>query len=289
MFYRKNKDRFFFFSFEHGIPKIHVNDGYERQIKWALRTFVWIGVASTVFAFQEWYLNLALALFLLGLQQLLERAIFVFFTIYVAAIPDYRPGDWEGMVWIFQENTHGNYYEVGIYFSSRDAAGRIFPTIKHWSKEGIEDVSNLVQLSVIIDDKDNYHVYIYQNTERDPDYIRWIEKREKEYPGKEHKPIIFSMTMCKSFVYSTSFFPKFQKRYRDGETYYLSAYVLEEGVPVKLVSLGYLKKNRMKIMHRKDLTKSDREYDHGRFVIETTDYDELEPPQKSREFIARKS
>lgn len=283
---RNGMDRFFYISFKKGIPKIHINDRFEIEVKWTLRILTCIGLLSTVFVFSLWYLNLAFALVLLAVEQLLEKSIFVYFSFYLSAIPKYEKEDWKGMVWVISANPKERYFEVGILFSSREAAERIFPVIKHWCKTGNLDNTNLVQVSAVINtDSDEYHVYIYQNTEKDPDYILWKKKIDSSQPTKEHRSNVMQIMLCKGFRYSDSFFPKFREQYKNGEPFNLVAYVLENNKPVKLTHLEYIRKNELKIILVKDLLKKDKEYEHYRFVVDLVEDRGPEPPP-SMEFIA---
>lgn len=275
----RRADRFFYFSFKNWVPKIHINDRFERMVKWVIRTATVIGVLSSVFAFSEWYLNLGLALLLLIIGQLLEKAIFVFFTFYIAAIPEYDASDWSGMAWVLSVDPNESHFEVGIIFSSREAAQRIFPVIKHWCKTGDIDNTNLIQISVVVNENSNeYHVYIFQNTEKDPDYVQWKKKMDDSQPTKEHRSNIMQIMLCKGFKYSSSFFPKFSERYRNGDSFDFVAYIIEGGRPVLLENLGVIRKKELKIISVINLTKKDREYEHYRFVVDLPEDRGLEPP-----------
>lgn len=284
---RQFKGRFFYITLEKKIPKIHVNDKYEKDIKLILRIITFIGVLSSVFAFPVWYLNLVLAIFLILLEQFLEKAVFMYYAFYISAIPEYKSEDWKGMVWVNSINPSENYFEIGIFFSNREAATRIFSTIKHWSKNGYDDKDNMVQVSIIINKSDYYHVYIYPNVDLDPDYISFKEKMNKEKPNKENHTDFMSIMLCKGFDYSTSTFPRFQEAYKNGENYYLYAYVLENNKPVKLSGLGYIKKNVLKIKNEDELTQKDREYEHSRYIIDCDKYKE-EQLEASRSYIGLK-
>lgn len=288
LFWRRNKNRYFYLSLKGGIPKIHINDQYEEIVKWILRIFTVVGIISSVVAFPEWFLNLLFALLLLAIEQFLEKAVFMYFTFYITAIPKLKPDDWKGMVWIHTEKPSDNYFEVGIMFSSRESAERVFPVIKHWSKNGDNDSNNMVQVSVIINDLDYYHVYIYPNADKDPAYVAVKEQREKEQPQKEHKMDIVSIMLCKGFNYSRSSFPQFQKFYR-GEPYYLSAYVVEDKKPVRLSHLGAIRKDRLKIKREEELQKNDPEYEHARFIVDFDKYEKEPTPEASREYVGYNS
>ena len=285
---RKVGDRYFYITFEKKIPKFHINDQYEKPVKWILRLILIISILTSVLAFQEWYLNLLLAIILLGLEQLLERSVFLYFSLYVTAIPEYKAEDWKGMMWVYTKDPTRKYFEVGIFFSSREAAKRIFPVIKHWSKSGNDDMDNMVQVSVIISNLDYYHVYIYPNFEKDPLYISIKEKRDKEHPEKEHKIKTLAIMLCKGFNYSSSTFPKFQALYKDGDPYYLCAYIVDNDIPIKLSELGYIKKYNLKIKSERDLNRKDPEYEHSSYVVDYDKYseEEIEP---SREYVVRAS
>ncbi len=284
--WRRNSNRFFFVTMERFVPKIHVNEHYEHVVKWSLRLFAVVGIVTSVIAFDRWYLNLSVALILLVIEMILEKVVFVYYTMYLTAFPEYNPEDWRGMLWTYPLDDAHKHFEMGMFYSSREVAEKIFSVIKHWSKNGSYDKDNLIQISVIIDEEsDDYHVYIYPNAERDPDYLRVKDERDSEFPEKEHVMHVGLMMFCKGFKYSTSMFTKFESLYEDGDAYNFCAYVFENNTPVKIRGLGCIKKDSLKIKKGTDLTREDREYDHYRLIIDRNAYENEPDPPPSQEFI----
>ena len=91
---------FFKITLEKGIPRLHIHEKFEKHIKWVLRILLLVGIVTSVLSFQLWYLNLLFTILLVVIEQLLERVVFIFTTIFVAPFPkSYKAEDWKGMVW----------------------------------------------------------------------------------------------------------------------------------------------------------------------------------------------
>jgi|AntRauTorckE6833_2_1112554.scaffolds.fasta_scaffold23681_3 hypothetical protein len=285
-FWRKNSNRFFYVTIKNHVPRINVNESYQDIVKWGIRLLAGVGIVTSVLAFEVWYLNLIMALTFLGLEIALEKVIFVYYTMYLTVFPEYDHTDWRGMLWTYPLEDAPRRFELGMFYSSREAAGKIFSVFKHWAKDGSHDINNLIQISIIIDEEnDDYHVYVYPNAEKDPDYLRVKDVRDNEFPNKEHIMHVGLMMCCKGFKYSTSMFTKFESLYKEGESYNFCAYVFENETPVKLRELGCIRKESLKIKKGDELTPEDREYDHYRLMIDRKAYENEPNPPPSQEHI----
>lgn len=134
LIWRGFRQKYFYFSIKEGKFRLHINDRYEVAVKWILRILTAIGIISSVLTI-PWPFNLISALVLLGIDQVLEKAVFVFNAFYVSAMPNYEPKDWLGMAWGYSYSASTQYFEIGMIFSSKKSAEKIFPIIKHWSKD----------------------------------------------------------------------------------------------------------------------------------------------------------
>src|SRR5690606_1736041 len=130
----------------------------------------------------------------------------------------------------------------------------------------------------------DFHVYIYSNAEKDPDYLALKEERDSEYPDREHIMHVAQLMFCKGFPYSTSTFTRFNSLYKDGHLYYFCPFVIENERPTRVKELGFIKKYALKIKQGNQLTKEDREYDHYRLIIDRDVYEEEGPPPASQMF-----
>lgn len=243
---------FFKISFEHGIPRLHVHEKYEKHVKWSLRFIALIGIATSVFSFQIWYVSLFFALFLVGLEQLFERIIFIFSSLFVSAIPEYKPEDWKGMVWGIPAKKNEPFI-VGPLFSTQEVAHKIFECIRRWNDDESFDQGDNISLSVILEDEKTYSMYMYPGFSRKT-MKEFHKKVEREHPGKDHRPIMMHITFCKDFDLKNSFFKEFQKAYAGDDFIFRPFYMNKDRVlPYNI--LGSVRKKHLKIKRRSEINK----------------------------------
>lgn len=259
---------FFKITFEKGMLRLHVHEKFEKYVKWTLRILLFVGIGTSVVSFQVWYLNLLLAIALVIIEQFLERAIFIFTTIFVTPIPEsYKPEDWKGIVWgIPLDENDTRSFIVAPLFNNRESAERIFKCLKSWNYDQDKDFTENILISAIIENKDEYSIYMYPGTER-VSLKQWVEQVKKERPDREHQGLVMQIMFCKKFRYSGSNFEAFKSKYINGKEFIFMPYYVEDGRAVPFRELGYILKNRLKIRMRSELTEKDLEFEHGKFIM----------------------
>lgn len=264
-FFRRIKG-LFRVTVEKGIPRLHIHEKFEKWIKWVLRMLLIIGIATSVISFQIWYWNLLLAIILVVIEQILERVIFIFTTIFVTPIPErYDPKDWRGMIWGFPMDRKDPFI-VGPLFKDQESARRIFKCLKSWNYEQAEDWNNNISLSAIIEDKDEYLMYMYPGKERES-IKKWDEQAKKQKYGREHQGLVFQIIFCKKFKYTGSNFVTFKNNYHEGEKYIFAPFYVDNNKPTQYNELGHILKNSIKIKNKSELTKEDLEFEHLKFFV----------------------
>lgn len=260
---------FFKITFEKGIPHFHVHEKFEKCIKWTLRILLFVTVVNSVFSFRVWHLNLLITVLLVAIEQFLERIIFIFTTIFVTPIPEsYKPEDWKGMVWGFPlDENDTRSFMVAPLFNNCESAVRIFKCLKSWNYGRDKDFAENILISAIIEDKDEYSIYMYPGIER-VSLKQWGEQAKKENPNREHHSLVMHIMFCKKFKYSGSNFETFRDKYIDGREFIFAPYCVKDGRAVPFRELGCVVKNRIKIKNRNELTRKDIEFEHGKFIMD---------------------
>lgn len=253
-------------SIEKGVPRLHIHEKYEKTIKRFLRFLLFVSIITSVFSFPLWYINLAFAIFLIILEQLLEKSIFIFSSLFVSAIPEYKPGDWRGMVWGVPVNNKDPFI-VGPLFANQEIAHKIFGCIKKWNDNNDADFINNICLSAIIESENIFSMYMYQGFNR-PGMKEVHRRLEQENPNKEHAPIVMQIIFNMDFDLQGSRFKYFIKKYKNGDIFIFKPYYLTEQGVEPYENLGFIQKNYLKVKARNKLDKKEDliEFYHGKFI-----------------------
>src|SRR5690554_5417094 len=71
-------------------PGLVIHERYEQHLKWTLRAIAAIGIASSIFAFPNWYTSLGFAFFILVVEQFFERTTIEFTTMIIQPPPSFE-------------------------------------------------------------------------------------------------------------------------------------------------------------------------------------------------------
>jgi len=258
-------------EFRRWVPRLRVNEKHEGRVKWTLRIITGLGIVTGAIAF-PWYAGLLIAAGLAGTEQVLERAVFLYTTLYVQPMPhfDYDPDEWLGMVF-GEPADRGGLYVVAPIFRTEAYAHEFFSLIRAWNYDENEDHDNNVCMSFIIEDAKKYSVYLYPNIKRRSisDFARAIEEEALvTKPGKEHFQLFMQFMLCKMLDYSPeSHFERFRRRQDPGRPFWLAAAVQRGAEGHILPDPGPILKFHWKIKERSELDGHDMEYEHGKVVI----------------------
>ncbi len=264
--FNRQRKGFIDIEIEKKIPRLILNKKYKNTVSWILRITVLIGIMTSVITL-PWYFSLILSMFLLLFEQILERVIFLYHTLYIQSIPfDYNSSDWLGMLFGVPL-VRGSNFKLGMVFDTEENARKIFKCLESWNQDKTEDVENNINISFIIEDENEYSVYIYPNPNK-----KIMEKLSKKVSknnekNERHQQLIMQVVFCKPFDYNaSSYFTLFKERYVTGVIFEFGAYVMSDLTkPVEGTKIIF--KRDLKIKKREELNEG-VEYDHGRLVRE---------------------
>ena len=252
-----------------------IHEKYERQTKWTLRILTLLGITLSVVSIPSLSVRLGLAVALVLVEQLLERAVFLYTTIYVQPLPNftYAPEEWLGMGFAFPINPGSRDLNiVGPVFKSQDYAHRFFETVREWNYGSNDDVDNNVCLSFIIEKSAEYSTYLYPNLDRQSIKQASAEAEEElkfEKFGKEHDQLVIQPIFCKLFPHdSQSQLNAFIQKQSEDRTFLLQPFVQRpDGSFEILLSEQPILKHHVTIKKREELHHQDVEYQHGKYVM----------------------
>jgi len=257
--------------------RLLLHEKYEKGVKYFLRILMIVGIVSSLITFPV-YISLILSIFLVLIEQVLEKANFMFNTLFVQPIPtpkDLKKADWYANIFGFvQGNVANKKFLIGLVFKDKEAGEKIFKCISAWNNMEQVDMEDNINLSFIVENDKDYSTYIYPSVNRE--VIRKFESKIKK-KGKYHNKLIYTLIMCKIFPYGkNSHFYKFKEEYQNYSLFTLNGkpqkykpftlkgFYLSNGKMIPLAN-PLIEKFHLKIKNREDLTKEDLEYEHGRF------------------------
>lgn len=203
------------------------------------------------------------SLVLIAIEQIIERVIYSFVTIGVLPFPTmevWKKANFRAM-FFEAEMYHRTTPKIGMLFEDEKATREVFNNIYAWNYGSYVDLGEEnICLSFVIDIKNDCYAFFCYPSKNRSTYLRSAnEVKAKVQGGEEHIALVAQMVMCKLFKYSNSGFKMFQEYYRNGEEYMFFPVIGDPNNPVKLENIEPITKNRIKVIHRKDLTNHDME------------------------------
>ncbi len=270
------KNRYFFSSFrieiKKGIPRVIIPDTYEKSVQLTLKIIFILGILGIFIAFPPPY-SWFLSLFLLLLEQIIERISFEFISIYIQ--PTTR---WEGLSaisYIIEKKT----YTIGLVVKDEAYGRELLKNIRGWNYGNDDDPDNNINISFVIEDNREFTIYLYPSSKRAS--IREAKEEidlETFKSGKRHKhrQLIATIYACQTFpYYKDSALNKFKSIYKTGDPFNLGIYIVKKETPElekekpfldvegriqKITGISQITKYHIKIKNRKDLTEKDTEF-----------------------------
>jgi hypothetical protein len=250
------------------LPRLVIHEKYEKRVKLISRLIAGVAIATSLLTIQTWYWRLAIALAIFFVELFLERAIFLYTSIYVQPFPDFKiEGEkWTDMGFAFPANpTPDQLNVVGPVFSDRKYAHKFFELLSDWNYRKSEDIDNNICLSFIRENARQYSVYLYPNLKRESigQFFEVAEEQQKhDKHGKEHQQLIILMIFCKVFRYGEEFgLKKFLELQSGDRPFWLKPFIKENK---KTYSMMYDEKSilkyNFKLADRKQLGKKEIEY-----------------------------
>lgn len=255
-----------------GIPNLVLHEKYERKVKFVLRLLMGVGILVSVLTIPVWYLSLAVALLLVGIELFLESTVFEYTSIYVMPMPTftYDPEQWVGMGYAFAQDT-GDLDLVGPAFKDHSYAMEFLMLLRRWNYEENDDNANNIHLSFILEKESQYAAYLYPDLRRQSASKFFDEIEEKSYkekPGKRHQQLVVLFTFCKLFPFSSSSnLNVFHSRHNGKGPFLLTTFVQQGTRYEPLLDPEPIIKLEYKYKRRADLEPGENEYSHGKSTM----------------------
>jgi hypothetical protein len=218
------------------------------------------------------------------IEQILEKIVFTFTTIFVQPTPEWNPQEWLGM--IFGIPPEGNFFKLGMLFKSQSYGKHFFECIRSWNYYQNKDSEDNIKISFIIESESEYSAYVYPSFERKSiklakkqSEMEMLQKRQL----KNHEQLVMMAIVCKCFPNPpNSIFRLFRSRYKTNDPFEFGAYFLNSDIPelkegrpfiaekgeIELIpDINPVIKFHLKIAKRDELSKKDIEYQHGKIIM----------------------
>jgi hypothetical protein len=193
-------------------PQLIIHERFEKYIKWTLRLIAFIGIASSVISIEKWYISLAVALAIFGVEQYLERIIFEYTSIVVQPFPDFKIdlNQWASNGFeipiVTDQNLHCYF---GPAYLDEGYARKFFSYIRSWNDDQQDDPDNIVCVSFIMEPDGTYTTCIYANPDRKRlDEMFDSDKTSNQLVkfGKIQQRFFVQMNYWKNLDYSPNYF-----------------------------------------------------------------------------------
>lgn len=263
------------FRWQNHLPRLVIHEKYERQVKWILRILAITAIATSLLAFEVWYLKLSFALALFLIEQFFERAIFQYTSIYFQPFPSFTiEGEkWTDMGFAYPENPQPNELNVvGPVFSDKEYAHNFFNLLRQWNYQQSEDKDNNICLSFILESENQYSVYFYPNLKRKTvgEFFEEAEQQQKlKKFGKEHQQLVGQMIFCKIFRYGEGLgLKRFLEIQSEDKPFWLKPFITKADRTFEMIwEEEPILKYHFKCKKGKELSKGEVEYQHGKHVM----------------------
>lgn len=183
--------------------------------------------------------------------------------MFIQPIFEYKPEEWQAMIYSFNPQNPSDKPLVGFMFQSEEYATEFFDLLRAYNNGESIDKDNNIRLSIIIEDPENYSVYIYPSEDR-KSVTEFIESSVEEL-GENVQPLIMQLTMCKWFPYGeNSTLKAFREVYKSDMEVELTAFTgnRNTGHFEKVDTIEPIIKTDILITNRKLLDKNSMEAQH---------------------------
>jgi len=237
-------------------------------VKWTLRGLLLIGIGTSAFTLVP-LVSVGLSVALAAAEQLLERAVFLYTSMYIQAMPDFKydPEKWSHMAFLLAQRPEDPNV-VGFVFTDAEYAVSIFKMIRAWNHGEDEDRDNNIRLTFVIDE-DHYWVYVYGSLRKRSivKFQSMMKRRARsDKAGKEHLGLVAMPILCKSFSTGEGFgVGAFIDSWRKGTLFLMHAMLQKEGRGlIFMPEIRPIRKWHMKAKAACEMSSEDDEYDHWR-------------------------
>lgn len=194
-----------------------------------------------------------------------ERAVFLYTTMYIQALPDFtlRPDIWSHMAFLLAQDPDDPNV-VGFVFTDADYAASVFKLFRAWNHNADEDPDDNIRLTFIIDE-DHYWAILYGSFRKKTIkqfHAKMRRRTRGPKAGKEHLGLIAGMFFGKAFSTGPQFgLGMFADNRRKGAPFLMVAMLRGEGrTVVAIPGIMPIKKWHMKIKAGHEMSPEDDEY-----------------------------
>lgn len=227
-----------------------------------------VGLFSAFIAVQNVFVSFFFGLLVYAVTTAFERVVFTYNSFFVQPLPNFtiEPDKWLGVFFGYAEPSDRDVQipMVGWIMSDADYARKVHSLLLTWSYGKFADEDKNICVSVIVDGED-YVFFCYPSLTRKgvQTFHEEVEaERKKTSLTDEHNKLLAMLIFVKRYkITSTSYFPTFRKRYREGVPVLFRLVLLRsDGKIEEIPGLKDFVLFTLKIKDRKDLTRKDMEF-----------------------------
>lgn len=250
-------------------PALVVHEKYESFVKWTLRIIAFIGIASSIFAIDPWYVSLGVAFGIFMVEQFFERTVIEYTALVFQPPPSFEVeyNQWKinGFI-IPTEKNKTDLPHFGPTYLDEGYAIKFFKYLRSWVNDNSnDDKENTLMVSLVIEPNEKYTTYIYANLGRKRlDYMfKFIEAVNKlEKYGKRQHNLTAQLFYWHTLDYKDGYFIKQFLEFRTAsEPFMFTPSVIQPfGFPPKFIFDWSIKKYDLKVRFRREIKKNEPEY-----------------------------
>lgn len=251
------------------LPALVIHEKYEKSIKWILRLLTVIGILSSLITIDRIEISLIFSILLLLLERFLEKAVLEYTSFVLIPLPefeiDYNQWITNGFL-IPKVVDENNISHIGPTFKDKDYAEMFFDYLTKWNWDSFIDEDESIVLSIVIENKTNYSMYIYNNPDQkqlDKIFKQDAVNKQLSKYGKRQQQLYTQLAFWKKLEYDEKYFiHQFLSNQKTNTKFYLTPSILPQGensTPEFLFDYSILKFN-YRLKYRNQITKNDLEY-----------------------------
>lgn len=251
-------------------PKIVLHEKLERVTNFLFCILIFIAGQRSVIALPRSG-SIWISMGFLLIVYLFYRFVFEFSSFEVSKFPYFKvkSSQWVTSEYlsVYPENEASLKQEVNIHFGpvykDQDYAIKIFNYIRSWNDNKNIDLENIISVSIIIEGKDTYSTYIYptiHEKEIDKYFQKCTEKMAIERHGKSQQKMFRHTVFWRTNIKTGEPFEQFIANLKTLDEFYFAPFYLNADRQPILIDDLKIRKNKIKIKSRNELTNNDLEY-----------------------------
>lgn len=250
-------------------PVLTVHEKYEKHLKYTLRIIAFLGIASSLIAFDTWYASLVFSITIFLVEQFFERTIIEFTTMVFQLPPgfevDYDQWKTNGFI-IPREEIREDLAHFGPSYMDEEYANKFFDYLRSWIDNGsFDDTHDDLIVSLVLEPNEEYTTYIYANSKRERlnHMFQFLGKeQELEKYGKQQQRLFMQMIYWNTLDFKDGYIiKKFLDFHKSDDSYFFTPSVIQPfGLPTKFITEKSIKKHHLKVRKREEINNLDMEF-----------------------------